>query len=145
MYNHGNGLKQDFGEAVRFFRKAADQGDAEAQCVLGILYEKGQGVKQDFGEAVRCFRKAADQGNAAGLNYLGGAYRKGEGVAQGDVEAARWLRMAADQGHEPAKDALLLVEDMLLEQRQAPITTAFHFENLSQRRRHRESGRRRRP
>src|ERR1022692_3990189 len=40
-------------------RKAAEQGDAAAQCYFGICYQTGQGVAQDYAEAVRWFRKAA--------------------------------------------------------------------------------------
>jgi TPR repeat protein len=53
------------------FRKAADQGNAEAQCSLGVKYSQGQGVKQDFGEAVRWWHKAADQGHARAQCILG--------------------------------------------------------------------------
>ena len=56
-------MKQDFGEAVRLYRKAADQGFANAQYNLGTMYANGQGVKHDFGEAVRWFHKAAEQGH----------------------------------------------------------------------------------
>jgi len=55
-------VKQDAAEAVRWFRKAAEQGYAGGQCSLGFIYANGQGVKQDHAEAVRWFRKAAEQG-----------------------------------------------------------------------------------
>ena len=56
------GVKQDHAEAVRWYRKAAEQGDADAQCMLGVAYENGRGVKQDASEAVWWYRKAAEQG-----------------------------------------------------------------------------------
>ena len=48
-------------EAVRYFRLAADQGDARAQCNLGNCYQTGDGVPKDMKEAVRYYRLAADQ------------------------------------------------------------------------------------
>jgi hypothetical protein len=64
---------KDYVEAMRWYRKAADQGDADAQYNIGWLYEHGRGVAQDYAEAMRWYRKAADQGNAnakAGLMDL---------------------------------------------------------------------------
>ena len=46
-------------------RKAAEQGDAAAQCYFGICYQTGQWVAQDYAEAVRWFRRAADQNDEA--------------------------------------------------------------------------------
>eukprot|EP00613_Pedinella_sp_CCMP2098_P069310 CAMPEP_0171902596 /NCGR_PEP_ID=MMETSP0993-20121228/1922_1 /TAXON_ID=483369 /ORGANISM="non described non described, Strain CCMP2098" /LENGTH=71 /DNA_ID=CAMNT_0012532207 /DNA_START=1 /DNA_END=212 /DNA_ORIENTATION=- len=64
MYKNGQGVTQDFNDAVKWFRQAADQGHAYAQCSLGLMYEEGKGVTQDFNEAVKWFRQAADQGDA---------------------------------------------------------------------------------
>lgn len=50
-------------EAARWWRKAAEQGDVEAQSHLGMMYANGRGVPKDEVEAVRWFRKAAKQGD----------------------------------------------------------------------------------
>jgi hypothetical protein len=63
-YYNGDGVKQDFTAAMEWFKKAADQGNAEAQCKIGSMYENGDGVPRDYAEAVKWYRKAADQGNA---------------------------------------------------------------------------------
>lgn len=63
MYRDGRGVPQDDKEAVKWFRKAAEQGFATAQSNLGWMYEKGRGVPQDDKEAIKWYRKAADQGN----------------------------------------------------------------------------------
>jgi TPR repeat protein len=55
----------DATKSVEEIRKAADQGDTDAQRNLGLRYRKGQGVPQDYQQAVEWYRKAADQGNAA--------------------------------------------------------------------------------
>jgi TPR repeat protein len=44
---------QDYAEAARWYRKAAEQGNAIAQTNLGTMYFQGQGVPQDYAEAVR--------------------------------------------------------------------------------------------
>ena len=80
----------DYPEAMRWYRKAADQGYANAQYALGFMYHKGQGVPQDNAEAVRWYRKAADQGYANAQYALGFTYHKGQGVPQDDAEAVRW-------------------------------------------------------
>src|ERR1017187_2848162 len=92
MYENGDGVPQDYAEAVRWYHKAADQGNAYAQCSLGFMYENGQGVPQDYAEAVRWFRKAADQGNANAQCSLGLIYYYGQGVPQDYAEAVRWFR-----------------------------------------------------
>jgi TPR repeat protein len=119
MYTNGRGVKQDFVEAARWYRKAADQGHAGAQCNLGFAFYQGQGVKQDFVEAARLYRKAADQGFANAQNNLGVAYGNGQGAKLDFGEALRWFRKAAAQGHEGAKKAVPLVEEGLRKQRQA--------------------------
>lgn len=62
MYANGQGVVKDEAEAVRWFRKAAEQGTAGAQHNLGFMYENGYGVKKDKVEAVRWYLLAADQG-----------------------------------------------------------------------------------
>jgi hypothetical protein len=64
-YFSGEGEAQDYGEAVRWFRKAADAGNTLAQVSLGDAYHDGKGVPQDYAEAVRWFRRAADAGDFA--------------------------------------------------------------------------------
>jgi len=56
------GVTQDYPEAVRWFRKAASQGEAFAQSKLGIMYTKGLGVTQDYVQAHMWFNLAAAQG-----------------------------------------------------------------------------------
>ena len=64
MYEKGQGVAKDDAEAVKWLRKAADQGHAAAQTSLGNAYAGGRGVAKDETEALNWYRKAADQGNA---------------------------------------------------------------------------------
>lgn len=93
------GKAKDYAEAVLWYRKAAEQGNANAQTNLGFMIEKGYGIKQDYIEAIRWYRKAAEQGNDLGQANLGLMYQNGLGVEQDYTEAVRWSRKAAEQGN----------------------------------------------
>ena len=97
--------KADKEDAVEY-RKAADQGDAEAQYDLGLCYELGSGVPKDEVEAVKWYRKAAEQGNADAQYLLGSCYAEGTGVKMDEVEAVKWYRKAAEQGNASAQSDL---------------------------------------
>ena len=90
--------KKDYQEAVKWYRKAAEQGLAEAQYNLGLCYEGGDGVKKDYQEAVKWWRKAAEQGLAEAQYNLGLCYYNGNGVEKDYQEAVKWWRKAAEQG-----------------------------------------------
>jgi TPR repeat protein len=97
MYVSGRGVPQDDAEAARWYRKAAEQGNAAAQFLVGLSYSSGEGVPQDYAEAVRWFRKAADHGNASAQFSLGVMYSKGQGVPQDYAEAHMWFNLAASR------------------------------------------------
>jgi hypothetical protein len=58
-YSAGEGVPQDYNQAVLWFSKAADQGDAAAQSKLAWMYYRGQGVPKDYVEAHKWFNLAA--------------------------------------------------------------------------------------
>ena len=60
-YRQGLGVRQDFAQALIWFRKAADQGDELAQFFLGVMYRDGNGVPQDKAQALVWYHKSADQ------------------------------------------------------------------------------------
>ena len=97
MYREGQGVPQDYTEAVKWFRKAAEQGKVHAQNNLGLMYANGQGVPRDDAEAMKWYRKAAEQGEVRAQNNLGLMYDDGWGVAQDYVQAYMWLDLAAAQ------------------------------------------------
>ena len=98
MYSNGQGVRQNYAEAVEWYRMAADQGDTAAQNNLGYMYANGLGVAQNYAEAVKWYRLAADQGDADAQNNLGYMYANGLGVAQNYAEAVKWYEWAAWQG-----------------------------------------------
>ena len=90
-------IGQDDREAVKWYRKAADQKGlpaAMAQNFLGDMYNGGKGVKKDLKEAVKWYRKVAEQGYPFGQNKLGLMYWEGEGVPQDFVTAYAWVDIA---------------------------------------------------
>ena len=72
-------MPQDDTEAVKWFRRAADQRDTDAQYNLGNMYREGEGVPQDDTEAVKWYRCAADQGNARRPDRSRGYVQPGPG------------------------------------------------------------------
>jgi TPR repeat protein len=62
-YYFGRGVLKNDTEAVKWYQKAAEQGNAEAQFSLGNCYYFGCGVPKNDTEAVNWYRKAAEQGN----------------------------------------------------------------------------------
>ncbi|HJL65723.1 MAG TPA: tetratricopeptide repeat protein, partial [Arenicellales bacterium] len=64
----------DFATALGEFRPLAEQGDADAQYNLGVMYEKGRGVPQDDKIALKWFTLAAEQGFARAQHNLGVMY-----------------------------------------------------------------------
>jgi X-X-X-Leu-X-X-Gly heptad repeat protein len=109
MYGNGEGVPQNYAEALKWVREAADQGDAQGQYDLGYSYDSGKGVPQDYAEAAKWYRLAAKQGNAKAHNSIGFMYANGQGVTQDYVEAVRCYRLAPDQGEALAQSNLGLM------------------------------------
>jgi TPR repeat protein len=91
---------------VSRLRKAAEQGDANAENDLGLLYASGRGVSQDLLQAFKWFQMAAGHGLDRGQFNLGEAYAKGSGVLSDDVQAFQWYVKAATQGLPEAQFAV---------------------------------------
>jgi TPR repeat protein len=96
----------DFQTALKEWVPLAEQGDADAQVNLGLMYNLGNGVPQDYGEALKWYSLSALQGNADAQTYVGFMFYLGEGVPQDLAEAGKWLRLAADQGNARAQSRL---------------------------------------
>ena len=93
-YNSG-----DYATALREFKPLAEQGDDDAQFMLGWMYRKGLGVPQDDKTAVKWWKLAAEQGDVGAQHNLGVMYYKGQGIPQDYVYAHMWFDIAATSGH----------------------------------------------
>jgi TPR repeat protein len=87
--------KADYAQAAAWYRKAADQNNADAQIHLAVCYRDGRGVQRDMAQAAEWYRKAAELGSVSAQGTLGLLYSIGQGVPQNDVEAYYWLALAA--------------------------------------------------
>ena len=67
----------DYDTAFKLWRPLAEQGSADAQNDLGLLYANGYGVAQDDKQAAYWYRKSAEQGNANAQSNLAFMYEKG--------------------------------------------------------------------
>ena len=104
LYNNGKGVLQDYKEAEKWFRLAAEQGNRQAYLFLGEMYEDGRGVPQSYKEAVRLYRLSAEKGYASAQNFMSRMYFLGQGVPQDYVLAHMWANLAASNG---SKDAVV--------------------------------------
>ena len=99
----------DYATALHEWQALAEQGHADAQYNLGLLYAKGQGVSKDDAQAQQWYEKAAAQGHADAQVNLGILYDYGRGVAQDYKKAVYWYRLSAKQGNELAQRQLGLM------------------------------------
>ena len=113
MYATAQGVPQNDAEAMKWLRKAADQGNAPSQFSLGLFYRQGTGVPQDDAEAVKWYRKAADQGYVDAQFNLGFMYKNGLGVPQDYVQAYMWLNLAARAGDRGAAESRDIVASLM--------------------------------
>lgn len=110
----GNILEQadDRGEAVKFYKKAADQGNAEGQFGYAALLASGEGIAKNLPEARRWLETAAKQGHKMAINELALAYLRGgldlEESERKGATALEWLQLSAENGFLPAMDAMVL-------------------------------------
>ena len=86
-------------------KRAADQGDADAQFNMGAMYYDGEGVQQDYQKAKQWYEKAAEKKDANAQYILGFMYEKGHGVRQDLATAKEWYGKACDNGKQDGCDA----------------------------------------
>ena len=104
-------LPQNDVEAVKWYRKAAEQGlcgRATQPWFQRTPTGKGD-CRQNNIEAVKWYRLAAEQGFANAQGTLGWKYANGDGVPEDDVEAVKWYRLAAEQGDVDAQNNLAIM------------------------------------
>jgi TPR repeat protein len=93
-FNTGNHI-----ETLRLLEPLAEEGNSEAQCIIGNIYHLGLGVKIDGVKAVEWYTLSAHQGNAIASNNLAGIYFMGDcGIPNNYEEALRWCYLSQEQG-----------------------------------------------
>jgi len=96
----------DYATALKELTPLAEQGNADAQVLLGLMYLRGLGVSKDPAVALKWYKAAADQGDAEGQSHLGSMYFMGLGVAKDTNEALKLWKLSADQGNGGAQVSL---------------------------------------
>lgn len=117
------GGRADKAQAAAWYLKAANQGHADAQNNLALLYRDGEGVAESKATAAAWFEKSAMQGNKYAQYNLGRMYDdlvesyeddtpSHKHAADALKSAAHWYSLAAAQGHHDAQHALARCYDM---------------------------------
>jgi len=95
----------DYVNAFNLLKPLANRGDAEAQCIIGNMYDLGLGLEKNILKAVEWYRKSAEQGYGLASNNLGTIFQSGhEDVPIDRVGSNKWYQKARTQGfvHSPS-------------------------------------------
>jgi|GEM_PF-1899194 len=102
FYARGDGVDQNFEEAVKWWEISANQGCVAALHTLGSAYFQGAVVEQDYTEARYWLEQAAEKGDMPAQNAVGFTYHYGKGVDQNYDQARLWYILAASNGYKEA-------------------------------------------
>lgn len=103
----------DYAAALAAWQPLAEQGSAEAQFNLGLIYGQGHGVEVDASRAADWYRRAAEQGFARAQYNLAALYEAGRGVEQDLVQAFAWFKLAGEQRYADARKRRHRVADRM--------------------------------
>jgi S1-C subfamily serine protease len=106
MYFSGEGVPQNYKEALKWYRQAAEKGNAGAQNNLALMHLNGNGVAKNPIEGAKWMRMAATKGLPRAQVNFGRMYMEGVGVGRNALEAVRWFRRAAEQGDQTGQRTL---------------------------------------
>jgi len=112
-YFNGWGVDRDADKAIRWLRKAAEQGRVSSQTELGTWLWLGPSGSKDSkilknpAEAAVWFLRAAAENEEEAIFSIGVMYAKGEGVSRNLIEGYKWLDIAARFPEKPDSDQLM--------------------------------------
>lgn len=98
-YSFGLGKEQNYEEAYRLYRKAAEAGNLEAMCDLGYMYLVGQGIPQDKAKSFEWWKRSADMGYVHSMRDVGQSYLNGDGCPMDSEQAVRYFRLASEHNY----------------------------------------------
>lgn len=90
-------VPRTYGEAMKWYREAADAGDPKAMFYLGLTLEQGLRAGGDPKDAVAWYQKSADKGFPLAQFKLGQLYQFGQLMTQDSTAARSWYEKAATQ------------------------------------------------
>ncbi len=120
LLGSGQGGPVDASRAVRLYRLAADQGDADALNNLGEIHESGRGVERSPDQALILYERAAERGLVAGQFNAGRMWAIGAAGKADALRARAWLAQAEQKGVSQARQVL----DWLDQRDQGPPSTS---------------------
>jgi TPR repeat protein len=102
-YLKGHGVNQDPSIAVRWYRQAAERGEANAQYKLGQCYLEGLGIELDPGHAMLWLQRAASQSHIEACYEASVLLLEGDRLPRAPEQAVEWLKRAAELNHAPSQ------------------------------------------
>lgn len=111
----------------------ADNGDANAQDVLGTDYLASCGANELSSRGIDLLERAAIKGNVHAQLTLGKAYADGKTVPKDEVKAASWIGKAASAGNAPAQNDLGLMYELGVGLAKDPSHAAQLFRSAAER------------
>ncbi|HUW25711.1 MAG TPA: tetratricopeptide repeat protein [Gallionella sp.] len=103
----------DYAQAVKLYRPLAENGNADAQYVLGMMYRAGRGVERDNNEAKKWYQLASEQGHPLAQFYLGWMHASGKGVPKDNVKGYMWISIAIANASGEARKEFIVDRDAL--------------------------------
>ena len=100
FYMEGKGIEKNEEEALKWYRKAAEQGDADSEYAIGQYYECD---RNDIKLAIEWYKKAAEQGHVDAQIKMKNCYGSGKGLKKDLTQAFEWAEKAAEQGDAQAQ------------------------------------------
>ncbi|MGU3814514.1 tetratricopeptide repeat protein [Vibrio diabolicus] len=100
---------QQYGEAFKYFKLAAENDENKSQFYLGLMYYRGDGTNKDLKKSAYWFLQSAEKGNKDAQFYIGQMYELGEGVLQNDKYSLHWFNLAAKNGQQDAQYKLAVI------------------------------------
>lgn len=94
---------RDYSSALKEFHNQAKIGDAQAQLLLGLMYDNGLGTKQDYEQALYWYTEAAKRGHARAQFNVAEMLTLGQGTARDKQQAIEWYTRAAKNGFAEAQ------------------------------------------
>ncbi len=110
-YEKGHGCTKNYQEAHKWYKKAVEQGCANAQYHKGRCYEYGIGCNKHLEKAFFLFQKSADQGNNLAQCELARFYENGIGCEKDIKKSIKLYKKSAEQGNKKAEEALEKVKN----------------------------------
>jgi uncharacterized protein len=95
--------RKDYEAVLRYALSHATAGDADAQCMVSLLYQSGLGVKQDSRKAEEWLIRATEQNSPVAWNNLGSLYASRlPGLSRGPDAAGECYQRAKELGFDRA-------------------------------------------